>query len=754
VERVRARAAIGAPSRAHLHVNVLSRLLGLLLVALPLVWLLQTALQRLPVRIELDVVFERKDGVDFQVSWDQTQGRILHDERITATGPMILRYDLAPGTSWFRFDPPPGTAEFRIRSIRVRRLLELARWDGQRGFDGWEPRSHITRFEPGADGLHVLAAGADPHFAHMSLKPTLEAGLARERSVAFGSVFVLVLVALTASLGGRATTWRYLLALPRRGVYAVVRLGSPSAPVAGQQRSYVGPLVATVVVGLLLVPICACLTRTLQYRAGLAPVTGSFFYLSVTIGVLGVVAALAFLVRVWSTRVLAPRLATICASAFVFFVLGALLHVVALQPYRALVAQMYIAAWGGVFGLWLFAHPGLVRAVGEGRSRIIGLVLIQLCAVTVLLEGALRLVAIVRPSPVFAMPQSGAREFLRMNRNPPGTVIWGMPTNSLGHFDEEFAMRGEAPLVAAIGDSFSYGIVPHALHFTTVCEQLVPPVQVANFGLPAIGPPEYLELLVEEALPLRPDLIVINVFVGNDFERGPAHARNVPPWRRVLDGELLYLSVVTPRLLVLARQDRDMRGKLGQVATPGTDSPQRTSLEVLLQQVPWLQDHTLEPASFSEAAFLATESSRAQNLCSDPGSSLETFYSNFERIIAAAGDIPVAVLLIPDEFQVEEPLWDEVTRTLSHLQLDRFRPQRMVTAWLAEKGIPYEDVLPRLRALPLHDDGQRHAYRKRDTHFNAVGCRVAGEALAALVSRVLGLPTSTNPTIQQVPGPK
>ena len=727
--------------------NVLSRLLGVLLLGLPLVWLLQSTLQRLPVQIELDVEFERKDGADFQVSWDRSRGRVLLDERIEDSGSMILRYDLPAELSWFRFDPPPGTTDFRIRSIRLRRLIELARWDGPRGFNGWEPRFHITRFESDTNGLRVLAEGADPHFAHMSLKGTMQAGLARERRVATLTACVLVLVALAASLAGVRTSWRWLLALPRRVGRAVVQSGAPSLPVRGPGRSLAGslagPLVATVVVASLAIPISACLGRTLEFRAGLAPVAGWFFYFSVTAGVLGLVAALVFLVRTWRTRLLAPGLASICAAAFVCFVVGAAVHVIALQPYRALVAQMYIAAWGGVFAMWLFAHPGLVRSFGERRSGLIGLVLIQLCAVTVLLEGALRVVALVRPSPVFAMPQSGARDFLRMNRNPPGTVIWGMPTNSLGHFDEEFTVRGEHPLVAAIGDSFSYGIVPHALHFTTVCEQLLPPVEVANIGLPAIGPPEYLELLVEEALPLRPDLIVINVFVGNDFERGPAHARNVPPWRRVLDADLLYLPVVAPRLVVLARQDRDMRGKLDQVsplgAPSGTTTSQRTPLEVILKQVPWLEDHTLEPASFSEEAFLATESARARNLCSDAAIPLETFYSTFELILAAAGDVPVAVLLLPDEFQVEDPLWEDVTEALSDLTLDRFRPQREVTAWLEARGVPYEDVLPRLRALPLHEDGRRHAYRLRDTHFNAVGCRVAGEALAALVSRVLEL---------------
>src|SRR6185436_10252748 len=49
-----------------------------------------------------------------------------------------------------------------------------------------------------------------------------------------------------------------------------------------------------------------------------------------------------------------------------------------------------------------------------------------------------------------------------------------------------------------------------------VCERALG-VPVDNMGIIGVGPPEYLDMLVDEALPLDPSVVVIDLFVGNDF---------------------------------------------------------------------------------------------------------------------------------------------------------------------------------------------------------------------------------------------
>ncbi len=108
----------------------------------------------------------------------------------------------------------------------------------------------------------------------------------------------------------------------------------------------------------------------------------------------------------------------------------------------------------------------------------------------------------------------------------------------------------------------------------------------------------------------------------------------------------------------------------------------------------------------------------------------------FERMRAECGARPFGVLLIPDEFQVEDALWAE----LELEGLERDRPQRLLAAELGRRGIPVLDLLPVLRGTAALGDGRRHVYHLRDTHWNARGNRAAGEALAGFVRGLLAGP--------------
>ena len=89
-------------------------------------------------------------------------------------------------------------------------------------------------------------------------------------------------------------------------------------------------------------------------------------------------------------------------------------------------------------------------------------------------------------------------------------------------------------------------------------------------------------------------------------------------------------------------------------------------------------------------------------------------------------------MLIPDEFQVEDALWEQIVARAG-VTLERDRPQRLVAGFLEERGVPFLDLLPVLRAVPPLSDGNRHLYHSRDTHFNARGNRVVAEALASFL---------------------
>jgi len=120
-------------------------------------------------------------------------------------------------------------------------------------------------------------------------------------------------------------------------------------------------------------------------------------------------------------------------------------------------------------------------------------------------------------------------------------------------------------------------------------------------------------------------------------------------------------------------------------------------------------------------------------------------FDHFFKALAAlkmgAGSVPLAFVLIPDEFQVEDDLWDEVVRR-SGRPLDRDLVQRTTVEWLQARGWPVLDLLPLLRTVEPLADGRQHVYHRQNTHFNARGNEVAGRALARFADSLLANPAS------------
>jgi len=237
---------------------------------------------------------------------------------------------------------------------------------------------------------------------------------------------------------------------------------------------------------------------------------------------------------------------------------------------------------------------------------------------------------------------------------------------------------------------------------------------VANLGAPGIGPPEYLCLLVDEAMPLDPDAVVVCVFVGNDLSYADVEKDLPDPFLRGFLQRDSVLAWVLPGRLVRIARERDR----------AVVSPEKA------ESSPPAADPLLEEPSMSAEAFLRLETQRAREVCAIDPASLESFRDAMRSMKAAAGSARLVVMLIPDEFQVEDAVWEDVRSDPRGTSLDRDHPQKVLLPWLEEHGFLVLDLLPALRSVPPLADGRRHLYHLRDSHFNARGNRVAGEALA------------------------
>lgn len=359
------------------------------------------------------------------------------------------------------------------------------------------------------------------------------------------------------------------------------------------------------------------------------------------------------------------------------------------------------------------------------------------CVIVLGLELGLRGAAMVSNNPVLVRADAGVAELLGRFRFPAGYLRFGFPCNSHGHYDEEFTPKQEGvPLMVSIGDSFAAGIVPHHYHFTTALERLLPTLRVYNLGLPTIGPAEYLHLLRTEALPLRPDLVAINLFVGNDIAQGSDPAE---PWLASwFNRENVQLAVVPTRIArILSERRRLGRDDLGIV---GEQSAGRAELTEVLRHFPWFLDYTRELPNHSDEEFLRIEAVRAAAVFQPAYiARYDRFFGILDAIVAAAGGVPIVFVIMPDAMQVDDELWRNVVAETPNGSLDRDLPQRTLRAHFDARGYAYVDLLPSFRAVPFEPDGQRHLYQRTDTHIGVRGNLRAAAALADPVAKQLGL---------------
>jgi hypothetical protein len=397
-------------------------------------------------------------------------------------------------------------------------------------------------------------------------------------------------------------------------------------------------------------------------------------------------------------------------------------------------------AFCGALAAWCALVAMSARSENLGRRGILraaDIVVCELAAVLLLAEIGLRVVRLATDSPWLATANTDPVAFVRAHRLRPGAFFMGYRVNREGFVDvEPDEVLKKSHRVVCIGDSFSVAVVPHHLHYTTIAEKSFTDLEVYNAGVVNSGPREYLEMLRSSALPLRPELVVIALFLGNDLTDSLRHERG--PTAGWTDRDEVLLVQILRRLAAF-RSERSAGGAvadgLGSTMTTGLTKGGELSATEAEREMPWLEDPMQEAPNVSRERFLWVESTRMEILRPGAKASYEAALEYLQEMRDLARPTPIACLLFPDEYQVEDDLWRDLSGQLDETGLDREQPQKVLSAWLETQGIPFVDLLPRLRAVPPLADGKRHVYHLQDTHFNARGNKIAGEALAELIER-------------------
>jgi hypothetical protein len=324
-------------------------------------------------------------------------------------------------------------------------------------------------------------------------------------------------------------------------------------------------------------------------------------------------------------------------------------------------------------------------------------------AVTFLaLEGALRLFNAVSPSFVFYS------DTYTRYRGRPGTSFLGFPVNSRGFYDVEHPLAkgtGLRTRVVALGDSFAFGVVPYDANYLTLLEQELggsPQAEVVNMGIAAAEPQDYLAVLAREGLAYEPDVVLVSVFIGNDFEHAdrPLH-------------EYSYAATLGHFLIALWRASPPE-------GLPGTDAQSYVD-----DQPTFADDRYLEIAVDRAWVYDPVETRLG------PAAERAMTYLRDMRNLSAGVGAAFVVVLIPDEVQVDRGLQEQVARARGWdgARVDFRRPNRLLAEALEAERIAVLDLLPAFEEAGT----ERRLYKPRDTHWNRAGNRLAAERIGAFL---------------------
>ena len=316
----------------------------------------------------------------------------------------------------------------------------------------------------------------------------------------------------------------------------------------------------------------------------------------------------------------------------------------------------------------------------------------------------LRIYHYVKPTMIFY--DSSYNRF----RGKPHAPDWDFKLNSRGFKDKEFTeKKPNVYRIIGIGDSFAFGVVPYKYNYLTLLASQLQQegfnVEVLNMGIPGIGPKEYLSLLVNEGLDLKPDMLLLSFFLGNDF---------IDVGKR----QLYTYSYVASLLYYLITVQQHYEG----IVVHGTG------------------DYCDACPGFDEKTFLETERDRSSIFLEGNHQFISLLNNAMHYLIEINNicknkNIKFVVVIIPDELQINQELQNNVFNSY-YRNIDKNKwkitlPNMLLTNELRKYGIMHLDLYNH-----FSQQTHRQLYRPRDTHWNIAGNQLASQVITDFLRKL------------------
>ncbi len=292
---------------------------------------------------------------------------------------------------------------------------------------------------------------------------------------------------------------------------------------------------------------------------------------------------------------------------------------------------------------------------------------------------------------------------------------YGVPTpeihiNNIGFRDENFEANNWDKNILMLGDSFTFGTgVDQEDTFSEILEsQLGERWKVWNAGHIGYSIDNYYLLMQKYAELMKPDLVIMNIFVANDItELRRKH------W--IMGGEEI-LAVKDQK--VFANTEGKLESKETQIPQSYAWHWLNERFEILMYKNGWKRIES-EPPTLTWPVFLSRD-----HPAQDP--ELQDYWNRFTDVMKSIkyfseiSDIPVLISLIPMDVQVDKGY--EKKYAVMHFDQEAKeadRPQKHILHWCKKLDLTCANPLSEFRNHP-----QRHKLyflHNADPHFDTLG---------------------------------
>ena len=328
-------------------------------------------------------------------------------------------------------------------------------------------------------------------------------------------------------------------------------------------------------------------------------------------------------------------------------------------------------------------------------------------------------------------------------------------SNAFGFHDEEFVEPKPAGRlrILVVGDSFTFAPVPYPQGVMTLTEAALRAacggrdLDVLNMGLMGAGPPEY-RILAELGVPrFAPDLVLVNLFLGND-----------PPdlHRYVHDRSPLERALRRSHAWTFAKNLLRARGGLREARLPGAGGRGPAGSAGRRAGAPAWRGPASSPRT-TRPWWGRSSRSRPTSRCSPRTSAASTgretsrpsaaawqpFLADLDAMhgVATRAGSRMALALMPSVLQVDPALR---AATVARLSASVAVPG---TVRRRDRSRASQHAPPGVRAGPRHSPRRPHAgirrrerrqpeplYKRSDNHWTPRGNRVAARLLTAFLA--------------------